>query len=406
MNVFNELKERGLIAQMTHEEKIIEILDKEKVSFYIGFDPTADSLHVGHFLQLVVMKHLQMAGHRPIAILGAGTAMVGDPTGRTDMRQMMTPETIKHNADCFRHQMSRFVDFSEGKALMLDNSDWLLKLNYVDFLRDIGVHFSVNKMLSAECYKSRLQVGLSFIEFNYMLMQSYDFLKLYKDYDCKMQLGGDDQWANILGGIELIRRAEGKEAYGMTFTLLTTSEGNKMGKTQNGAVWLDREKTTPYEFFQYWRNIDDPDVFRVMRLLTFIPVSEIKKMEKECTNINEAKEKLAYELTKMVHGEEDAQRSLTAAKALFGGEGDLSNIPEAEISENDLNNGEIGVLELLVITKICPSKGEARRLIDQKGLQINSVLVSSFSETVSVSALKDGIIVKKGKKSYTRVVLR
>ena len=404
-NVFDILKERGFIAQTTHEDKIRELLGKEKVTFYTGFDPTADSLHVGHLLQLIVMSHMQRAGHRPIALIGGGTAMVGDPSGRTDMRKMLTQEEIAYNGSCFQGQMSRLVDFGDGEALMVNNADWLLKLNYVSFLRDIGVHFSVNRMLSAECFKSRLERGLSFIEFNYMLMQSYDFLKLYQDYGCVLQLGGDDQWSNILGGIDLIRRVEGKEVYGMTFTLLTTSEGKKMGKTAQGAVWLDPNKTSPYDFYQYWRNIDDADVIKCLKLLTFLPMEKINEMaEWKDAQINEAKKILAYEVTKIVHGEEEAEKAKNAAEALFGDGGSTENMPTVSVSSSDLEKG-IPILDLLNDTGIIPSKSEGRRLIKQGGLTINNEKIESIDRIVTMDDLKDGeIIVRRGKKSYHRIV--
>ncbi len=404
-NVFDILKERGFIAQTTHEDKIRELLGKEKVTFYIGFDPTADSLHVGHLLQLIVMSHMQRAGHRPIALIGGGTAMVGDPSGRTDMRKMLTQEEIAYNGSCFQGQMSRLVDFGDGEALMVNNADWLLKLNYVSFLRDIGVHFSVNRMLSAECFKSRLERGLSFIEFNYMLMQSYDFLKLYQDYGCVLQLGGDDQWSNILGGIDLIRRVEGKEVYGMTFTLLTTSEGKKMGKTAQGAVWLDPNKTSPYDFYQYWRNIDDADVIKCLKLLTFLPMEKINEMaEWKDAQINEAKKILAYEVTKIVHGEEEAEKAKNAAEALFGDGGSTENMPTVSVTSSDLEKG-IPILDLLNDTGIIPSKSEGRRLIKQGGLTINNEKIESIDRIVTMDDLKDGeIIVRRGKKSYHRIV--
>lgn len=405
-NVFDTLKERGFIAQTTHEEKIRELLGSEKVSFYIGFDPTADSLHVGHLLQLIVMSHMQKAGHRPIALIGGGTAMVGDPSGRTDMRKMLTQEEINHNGSRFREQMKGLVDFGEGKAIMVNNGDWLLDLNYVSFLRDIGVHFSVNRMLSAECFKSRLEKGLSFIEFNYMLMQSYDFLKLYQDLGCKLQLGGDDQWSNILGGVDLIRRVEGVEAYGMTFQLLTTSEGKKMGKTQSGAVWLAPEKTSPYDFYQYWRNVDDADVIKCLKLLTFVPMSEIEKMAQwKDAQINEAKKILAYEVTKIVHGESEAQKAKEAAEALFGKGGSKENIPTVMISRDLIGQG-IRIIDLLASTGLVPSKGEGRRLIQQGGLSINDNRVDSVDLIITESDFSDNeIMVRKGKKSFHRVVL-
>ncbi|NMA66727.1 MAG: tyrosine--tRNA ligase [Clostridiaceae bacterium] len=399
------LKERGFIAQTTHEEKIKDLLQNEKVTFYIGFDPTADSLHVGHLLQLIVMRHMQMAGHRPIALIGGGTAMVGDPSGRTDMRKMLTQEEIAYNGSCFRGQMSNLIEFGDDKALMVNNADWLLELNYVSFLRDIGVHFSVNRMLSAECFKSRLEKGLSFIEFNYMLMQSYDFLKLYQNQGCKLQLGGDDQWSNILGGIDLVRRVEGEEVYGMTFTLLTTSEGKKMGKTAQGAVWLDPEKTTPYDFYQYWRNVDDADVIKCLKLLTFLPIEQINEMAQwKDAKINEAKKILAYEVTKIVHGTEEAEKARNAAEALFGKGVSTENMPTATISIKELDNG-IPVLELLNKTGIIPSKSEGRRLINQGGLTINNEKVDSLDRIVTTEDLKDGeIIVRRGKKSYHRII--
>jgi tyrosyl-tRNA synthetase len=406
MSVFDELKSRGLIAQITHEDKIKELLEKEKITFYIGFDPTADSLHVGHFLQLMVMAHMQRAGHRPIAILGGGTAMVGDPTGRTDMRQMMTKETIDKNTQVFKKQMSHFVDFSEDKALMVNNADWLLHLNYVDFLREVGVHFSVNKMLTADCFKSRLERGLNFIEFNYMIMQSYDFYRLFCDYNCIMQLGGDDQWANILGGIELIRRTAGKESYGMTFTLLTTSEGKKMGKTQNGAVWLDAQKTSPYEFYQYWRNVDDADVIKSLKLITFVPLEQINELAKlEGSELNKAKELLAFEVTKLVHGEQEAIKAQETARALFGGKVDSSNMPSTELPEADLTNGKITIAELLVKAGLAPSKGEAKRLIDQGGISVNDEKIIALNIEYTIEQMRSGMIIKKGKKVFHKVVL-
>jgi len=407
MTVFEELKARGLVAQMTHEDKIKEILEKEKVTFYIGFDPTADSLHVGHFLQMIVMAHMQKAGHVPIAILGGGTAMVGDPSGKTDMRKMMTPETIMHNAECFKSQMRNIVDFSEGKAMMINNADWLLKLNYIDFLREIGTHFSVNRMLSAECFKSRLEKGLSFIEFNYMLMQSYDFLHLNREYGCNLELGGDDQWSNIIGGVELVRRVEGKEAYGMTFTLLTTSDGKKMGKTENGAVWLDPEKTSPFDFFQYWRNVDDCDAVRCMKMLTFVPLDEIAQYEGcEGSELNKVKERLAYELTKLAHGAEAADKALEGAKALFGSGANTENMPQTVIAPESFTDEAVSVLDLLVITGLAPSKGEARRLVQQGGISIDDQKVSDAMAVVSKSDFEKGhIIIKKGKKVFHKATL-
>jgi tyrosyl-tRNA synthetase len=406
INVYDVLKERGFIAQVTHEEKIREILGRDGVTFYIGFDPTADSLHVGHFLQLIVMSHMQRAGHRPIAILGGGTAMVGDPTGKTDMRKMLTQEEIMYNAEQFKKQMRNLIDFSEGKALMLNNADWLLGLNYIEFLRDIGVHFTVNRMLAAECFKSRYEKGLSFIEFNYMLMQSYDFLRLYRDYDCILQLGGDDQWSNILGGIDLVRRVEAKEVYGMTFELLTTSEGNKMGKTEKGAVWLDPMKTPPYEFYQYWRNVHDDDVIKCLKLLTFIPMEQINRFALlKDEKINEAKETLAYEVTKIVHGKDEAEKARQAAKALFAGGGSSDNVPSTGISEDELGEG-IAVLELLIRTGLVPSKGEGRRLIRQGGIYIDGERVDDSELIITQGFFKNGeLLIRKGKKAYNRVVL-
>ena len=407
MTVFEELTRRGLIAQMTHPEKIEELLNGEKVTFYIGFDATADSLHVGHFLQMVVMKRLQQAGHRPIALLGTGTTMVGDPTGKTDMRKMLSVEEINHNAMCFKRQMEKFIDFSDGKALMLKNGDWLLHLNYIELLRDVGVHFSVNEMLTAECFKTRLEKGLSFIEFNYMIMQSYDFLKLHRDYGCMMQLGGNDQWANILGGIKLTRRVTGDDVYGMTFTLLTTKEGKKMGKTENGAVWLDPEKTSPYEFFQYWRNVADDDVINCLKLLTFVPIEEIEAMEKwEGSQLNKAKEILAHELTKMVHGQQEADKALEAARAIFAGGTHSDDMPTASLVSSALADGAISVADLLVKTGLAPSKGEAKRLIQQGGVSVDDVKVSDFAAVIGKESFDKGqVILKKGKKIYHKVLL-
>lgn len=404
-SVFDTLKERGFIAQLTHENEIRELLEKEKVTFYIGFDPTADSLHVGHFLQMMVMAHMQRAGHRPIAILGGGTAMVGDPSGKSDMRKMMTREVIQHNADSFKIQMAKFIDFTNDRALMVNNADWLLELNYVNFLREVGVHFSVNRMLTAECFKSRLEKGLTFIEFNYMLMQSYDFLKLYQLHGCKMQLGGDDQWSNILGGIELIRRVEGKEAYGMTFTLLTTSQGSKMGKTEKGAVWLDPEKTSPYEFYQYWRNVNDADVVKCLKLLTFLPMDEINKLAwLKDQEINEAKKILAFEVTKNVHGEEEAIKAKSAAEALFGKGGTAADIPSTEISAHEFSQG-MNILDLLLRANLIPSKGEGRRLISQKGVYIGDDVVESIDLIITGQHFTNGeLIIRKGKKSYHKVI--
>lgn len=403
-SVFQTLKERGFIAQVTHEEPVRELLENDKVTFYIGFDPTADSLHVGHFLQMVVMAHMQRAGHKPIAIIGGGTAMVGDPSGKTDMRKMMTREEIQKNANNFKKQLSNFIDFSDDKAIMVDNSEWLLDLNYVQFLREIGVHFSVNRMLTAECFKSRLEKGLSFIEFNYMLMQSYDFLKLYQKYGCVLELGGDDQWSNILGGIELVRRVEGKEVYGMTFTLLTTSEGKKMGKTEKGALWLDPNKTPPYDFYQYWRNIHDNDVIKCLKLLTFLPMSEIEELAKlKDQQINEAKKVLAYEVTKLIHGEEEAKKAQEAAEALFGKGASSENMPTTKITAEELGSG-INILDLLLKTKLAPSKGEGRRLVEQGGISVNDGKVEKIDFVVTPEAFNNNeIIIKKGKKVYHRV---
>lgn len=405
-SVYDVLKERGFIAQLTHEEEIKELLEKQQVTFYIGFDPTADSLHVGHFLQMMVMAHMQRAGHKPIALLGGGTAMVGDPSGRSDMRKMMTRDTIRHNADNFKVQLSKFIDFTNDRAMMVDNSDWLLKLNYIDFLRDIGVYFSVNRMLTAECFKSRMEKGLTFIEFNYMLMQSYDFLVLKQKYGCIMQLGGDDQWSNILGGIDLIRRVESKESYGMTFTLLTTSEGKKMGKTEKGALWLDASKTSPFDFYQYWRNIDDADVIKCLKLLTFLPMDEISKLaELKNEQINEAKKVLAYEVTKLVHGEEEAGKARQLTEALFGGGGNTSDMPSTEVNPAELAVG-LNILDLLLRTGLVPSKGEGRRLVQQGGIYIGETPVVSIDYMLSEDLFKSGeLIVKKGKKTYHKIIL-
>ena len=403
-NVFDWLKERGLVPQATNEEEIRTLLGKEKVTFYTGFDPTADSLHVGHFMQLIVMRKMQQAGHRPIVLLGGGTTMVGDPTGKTDMRKMLTKEQIQHNADCFKQQMSKFIDFSEGKALMVNNADWLLGLNYLDFLREIGVHFSVNKMLTAECFKTRLEKGLSFIEFNYMLMQSYDFLHLAREYDCKMEFGGNDQWSNIIGGVELNRRCDQREVYGMTFTLLTTREGRKMGKTEKGAVWLDPEKTSPYEFFQYWRNIDDAEVQNCLKLLTDVPVAEIDAIDMTSgPAINAAKERLAFELTGLVHSPEEAQKAMETARSLFGGGADAENMPATVLDAALLGENGIGILDLLVAAGLVPSKGEGRRLVQQGGVALDGEKVSDPMAMISRERLELGIVVKKGKKVYHKV---
>jgi tyrosyl-tRNA synthetase len=405
MTTFEELKRRGLLAQLTDEKEIEELVNAGKATFYIGFDPTADSLHVGHFMALCLMKRLQMAGNKPIVLIGGGTAMIGDPSGKTDMRKMMTPETIQHNVDCFKKQMSRFIDFSEDKAIVVNNADWLMNLNYIEVLREVGAHFSVNRMLTAECYKQRLERGLSFLEFNYMIMQSYDFYQLFQKYGCNMQFGGDDQWSNMLGGTELIRRKLGKDAYAMTITLLLNSEGKKMGKTEKGAVWLDPEKTTPYEFFQYWRNVADADVIKCLKMLTFVPVEQIEEMEKtmEGAQFNAAKELLAYELTKLVHGEEEAEKAKAAAKALFGGSGSNENMPVAEIDSADLTDGAIGLLNLLVKAELAPSVSEARRLVQQGGITVNDEKKSDPKEMIK---LEGEVIVRKGKKAFKKVVVK
>ncbi len=404
-NVYDVLKERGFLKQLTHEEEMKEIFAKEKVTFYIGFDPTADSLHIGHFIAMMFMSHMQKAGHRPIALVGGGTAMIGDPSGRTDMRKMLTKEEIDHNISCIKGQLSRLIDFSDDKAILENNADWLLDLNYVDFIRDIGSHFSVNRMLTAECFKQRLEKGLSFLEFNYMLMQGYDFYVLNKKYDCTMELGGDDQWSNILAGMELIRRKEGKSAYGMTCSLLTNSEGNKMGKTANGAVWLDPNKTSPFDFYQYWRNIDDADVEKCLCLLTFVPMDEVRRLSAlEGAEINEAKKVLAYEVTKLIHGEEEAEGAKKAAEALFSGGVDMSNVPTVEIDE-DMKAAL--VLDIIAQTGIVPSKKEGRRLIEQGGLTINDIKIEDVNETFNESYLeKDGYaLIKRGKKKFYKLVI-
>ena len=406
MGVYEELVERGLIAQVTDEEHIRDLVNNGKAVFYIGFDPTADSLHVGHFMALTLMKRLQEAGNKPIALIGGGTAMIGDPSGRTDMRQMMTKEMIDHNCECFKKQMSRFIDFGEGKAMMVNNADWLLDLNYVEVLREVGACFSVNRMLSAECYKQRMEKGLSFLEFNYMIMQSYDFYSLYQKYGCNLQFGGDDQWSNMIGGMELIRRKLGKEANAMTITLLTNSEGKKMGKTQKGAVWLDAEKTTPYEFYQYWRNVDDGDVIKCMKLLTFIPMSEINEYAKlEGAELNKAKEALAYSLTELVHGKEEADKAQAAAKAIFAGGADDSNMPTTEVEQSELEDGKITVLSLMIKAGMIKSNGEGRRLIQQGGISVNDEKISDVFTSVSADELKDSVIVKKGKKVFHKFTL-
>ena len=403
MGVYEELKARGLIAQVTNEEEIREVVNNGKATFYIGFDCTADSLTAGHFMALTLMKRLQMAGNKPIALIGGGTTLIGDPSGRTDMRKMLTKEDIDHNAECFKRQMERFIEFGEGKARMLNNADWLLKLNYVDLLREVGACFSVNNMLRAECYKQRMEKGLSFLEFNYMIMQSYDFLELYKRYGCNLQFGGDDQWSNMLGGTELIRKKLGKDASVMTITLLLNSEGKKMGKTQSGAVWLDPDKTSPYEFFQYWRNVDDQDVIKCMKLLTFIPLEEIEEMERTLSGeqLNPAKERLAYELTQMVHGKEEADKALAAARAVFSSASGTENMPASEIPAAEVE-GEVGLLTLLVKAGIAPSNGEARRLVQQGGISIDGEKVSDPTMKLTV---RDGMVIRKGKKVFRKVVL-
>ena len=408
MTVWEELKARGLIAQVTDEDEIKEMVNNGKATFYIGFDPTADSLHVGHFMALCLMKRLQMAGNRPIALLGGGTGMIGDPSGRTDMRQMLTKETIQHNIDCFKQQMSRFIDFSDGKALMVNNADWLMNLNYVELLREVGAHFSVNRMLTAECYKQRMERGLSFLEFNYMIMQSYDFYMLYQKYGCNMQFGGDDQWSNMLGGTELIRRKLGKDAYAMTITLLLNSEGKKMGKTQSGAVWLDPNKTSPFDFYQYWRNVDDAVVIKCMRLLTFLPLEEIDEMAKwEGSELNKAKEILAYQLTELVHGEEEAKKAQEGARALFSG-ADTSHMPTTELSEEDFDEeGKIDLITLLVKAELVPSRSEGRRAIQQGGVSIDGEKLTDIYHTVEKDAFAgDGIVLKRGKKKFKKICVK
>ena len=406
MTIYDELVARGLIAQVTNEEEIKNLINEGKATFYIGFDPTADSLHVGHFMALCLMKRLQMAGNKPIALIGGGTAMVGDPSGRTDMRSMMTKETIAHNCDCFKKQMERFIEFGEGKAQMVNNADWLLDLNYVEVLRDVGACFSVNRMLTAECYKQRMEKGLSFLEFNYMIMQSYDFYRLFQTHGCNLQFGGDDQWSNMLGGTELIRRKLGKDAHAMTITLLLNSEGKKMGKTASGAVWLDPAKTTPYDFYQYWRNVGDADVLKCIRMLTFLPLEEIDKMDAwEGAQLNRAKEILAYELTKLVHGEEEAQKAEASAKALFA-QGANAEIPTAEITEADLTDGAADILTLLVKSELVPSRSEARRAVEQGGVTVDGEKITDLRASFTADALKAGIVIKRGKKSFKKVVLK
>ena len=407
LGVYEELVARGLIAQVTDEKEIRDLVNNGKAVFYIGFDPTADSLHVGHFMALCLMKRLQLAGNKPIALIGGGTAMIGDPSGRTDMRQMMTKETIQHNCDCFKEQMAKFIDFSDDKAMMVNNADWLLDLNYVELLREVGACFSVNNMLRAECYKQRMEKGLSFLEFNYMIMQSYDFYALYQKYGCNMQFGGDDQWSNMLGGTELIRRKLGKDAYAMTINLLLNSEGKKMGKTQKGAVWLDANKTTPFEFYQYWRNVDDADVVKCLKMLTFLPLEQIEEMAKwEGSELNKAKEILAYELTKMIHGEDEANKAQEGARALFGGGANADNMPTTEITDSDFTDGGIAVLDLLLKCKLIASKGEGKRLIQQGGISVDDQKITDMFHNVTKDAFEKGhVIIKKGKKVFHKVVL-
>ena len=406
MTVFDELKARGLLAQLTDEEEIKELINHGKATFYIGFDPTADSLHVGHFMALCLMKRLQMAGNKPIALIGGGTGMVGDPSGRTDMRTMMTTEQIAHNCDCFKEQMSRFIDFSEGKALMVNNADWLMGLNYIELLREVGAHFSVNRMLTAECYKQRMEKGLSFLEFNYMIMQSYDFYELFQKYGCNMQFGGDDQWSNMLGGTELIRRKLGKDAYAMTITLLLNSEGKKMGKTQKGAVWLDPKKTSPFEFYQYWRNVADADVLKCIRMLTFLPLEEIDKMDTwEGSQLNQAKEILAYELTNMVHGEEEARKAQEGARALFS-TGNAAEMPTAELSDEDFSEGKIDLINVLVKSGLVSTRSEGRRAIEQGGVSLDGEKETDIKKQYEKSYFSEGVVVKRGKKNFRKVVLK
>ena len=407
MQIYEELVARGLIAQVTDEERIRDLINNGKAVFYIGFDPTADSLHVGHFMALCLMKRLQMAGNKPVALIGGGTAMIGDPSGRSDMRQMMTVETIQHNCDCFKEQMSRFIDFSEGKAIMVNNADWLLDLNYIEVLREVGACFSVNRMLSAECYKQRMEKGLSFLEFNYMIMQSYDFYVLYQKYGCNLQFGGDDQWSNMLGGTELIRRKLGEDAAAMTITLLLNSEGKKMGKTQSGAVWLDPKKTSPFDFYQYWRNVDDADVLKCIRMLTFLPLEEIEKMDSwQGSELNKAKEILAFELTKLVHGEEEANKAQEGARALFSGAGNTDNMPTTVLSADDFTDGSIGLIDMMLKAEIIKSRGEGRRLIEQGGVAVDDEKAKSAFDTIGKDAFEKGhVIVKKGKKVFVKFVI-
>ncbi len=407
MTVFDELKARGLLAQLTDEEEIKELINHGKATFYIGFDPTADSLHVGHFMALCLMKRLQMAGNKPIALIGGGTAMIGDPPGRSDMRSMMTPETIQHNCDCFKEQMSKFIDFSEGKAMMVNNADWLLGLNYIEVLREVGAHFSVNRMLTAECYKQRMEKGLSFLEFNYMIMQSYDFYVLYQKYGCNMQFGGDDQWSNMLGGTELIRRKLGKDAYAMTITLLLNSEGKKMGKTQKGAVWLDPNKTSPFDFFQYWRNVADADVLKCIRMLTFLPLEQIDEMDKwEGSELNKAKEILAFELTKLVHGQEEAQKALEGARALFSS-GNAEQMPTISLTEENFEEGKIDILSMLTLSGLVTSRSEGRRAVEQGGVSVNGEKIADSKAVFEKEQLDgDGIILKRGKKNFKKIIYK
>ena len=407
MGIYEELQARGLIAQVTDEEHIRDMVNNGKAMFYIGFDCTADSLHVGHFMALCLMKRLQMAGNRPIALIGGGTTMIGDPSGRTDMRKMLTKEDIDHNAACFKRQMERFIDFGPGKAMMLNNAEWLMNLNYIELLREVGACFSVNNMLRAECYKQRMEKGLSFLEFNYMIMQSYDFYYMFQHYGCNMQFGGNDQWSNMLGGTELIRRKLGKDAQAMTITLLLNSEGKKMGKTASGAVWLDPNKTTPFEFYQYWRNVGDDDVLKCIRMLTFLPLEQIDEMDKwEGSQLNRAKEILAFELTKLVHGEEEAQKAEAAAKALFAGGSDDSNMPTTELTEDQLTDGSIAILDLMLACKLVPSKGEGRRLVQQGGVMVNEEKVSSIDASFTAEQLRQGLKIRKGKKVYHKAILK
>ena len=408
MTLYDELVARGLIAQVTNEEEIKKLVNEGKAIFYIGFDPTADSLHVGHFMALCLMKRLQMAGNKPIALIGGGTAMIGDPSGRTDMRQMMTPETIQHNCDCFKKQMSRFIDFSDGKALMVNNADWLMDLNYIDVLREVGAHFSVNRMLTAECYKQRMEKGLSFLEFNYMIMQSYDIYTLYQKYGCIMEFGGDDQWSNMLGGTELIRRKLGKDAYAMTINLLLNSEGKKMGKTQSGAVWLDPNKTSPFDFFQYWRNVSDADVLKCIRMLTFLPLEEIDAMESwEGAQLNQAKEILAFELTKLVHGEEEANKAKEASHALFAGGGDSAHMPTLELTAADFADGDLDILALLVKAELAPSRSDARRAVQQGGVSVADEKITDIQTTYNADSFgADGLMVKRGKKKFVKIIVK